>query len=114
VLWERGIKRDVRAYFLVIGSKETIVQLHERRMSSPGSDTGSPSFFTCSDISMLDRPTCVTCPLSSKSHTLSMRFVSDMRSNAPVTVVTCSPVCLYATTPERASRSMNRAPSLVK
>jgi hypothetical protein len=46
VMLEKGVRKDVRTYFLVMGSKETIVQLHESRMSSPGLDTGSPSFFT--------------------------------------------------------------------
>lgn len=33
-----------------------------------------------------------------------------IRSQAAVTVVTPSPVCLYATTPDRASRSINSVP----
>ena len=54
----------------------------------------------------------VTCPLSSKSHiSLKGRF-SMMRSTAAVTVITASPVCLYDTTPARASRSMKIVPSL--
>jgi hypothetical protein len=103
-------------YFLVPGSNETIVQVQLIRMSS--GFTFSPSLgalATCKDISIELLPVAyVTCPLNSRSHISFSGFMMVILSNAAVTVVTPSPVCLYAITPDRASRSMKRVPSLSK
>ncbi len=64
---------------------------------------------------MLLRPVAyVTWPLNSRSQISLSGELIVILSKAAVTVVTSSPVCLYAMTPDRASRSINNVPSLVR
>lgn len=99
---------------LVDGSSETMVKAQVIRMSSflivsPLSGT----LATCSEISILLLPVAyVTCPESSRSQSSLREWLMVIRSTAAVTVVTDSPVCLYAITPDKASRSINMLPSL--
>lgn len=85
------------SYFLVPGSKDTIVKVQLIRMSV--SLTVSPSlgaFATCIVISKLLRPVAyVTLPDSWRSQISSSGWCIVIRSQEAVTVVTSSPVCLY-------------------
>lgn len=69
---------------------------------------------TCRETSILLLPVAnVTFPLSSRSQISLRGCFSVIRSTAAVTVMTASPVCLYETTPAKASRSMKMVPSLM-
>ena len=100
--------------FLVPGSSDTIVKAQVIKTSS--SLTLAPfvgALATCRDISMLLLPVAkVTCPDNSRSQSSFNGWFMVIRSTAAVTVVTCSPVCLYAMTPDKASKSMKIVPSL--
>lgn len=77
--------------------------------------TFSPSLgaaATWSEISILLLPVAkVTCPLNSKSQIELNGCAIVILSTAAVTVMTDSPVCLYATTPASASRSIKIVPN---
>ena len=94
--------------------RQTIVKAHVKSMSSFLTvEPGFGAFATCKDISILLLPVAnVTRPESSRSLTSSKEFLMVILSTAAVTVVTDSPVCLYAITPAKASRSIKSVPSL--
>ncbi len=88
--------RDRASYFFVSGSSETIVKVQVNITSS--SLLACPAggaLATLQVISILLLPVAyVTCPLYSRSQSSVSGCWIVMRSNAAVTVVTPSPVCL--------------------
>merc|ERR1711981_1267322 len=97
--------------FFVTGSRETIVVEQLIITSSClGDSPGLGALATWREISMLLRPVQFTWPESSRSHISVSGLTMVILSKAAVTVVTPGPVCLYATIPDRASRSMNNVP----
>ena len=96
-----------------LGYKLTIVKAQVIKTSvSTTLFPSSGAFATCSETSMLLLPVAnVTFPLSSRSQISLKGRLSEILSTAAVTVITLSPVCLYDTTPARASRSMKMVPS---